>query len=178
MVTTTPARPASSLAFTWRFAELFWPNEPSACGLDAQATRLLRSTLTLALEQSLERRREWGAPLPPRCALPLICQQRFQPAALPGQPPETLLALLGVEVQMIWALVCRPLGSSSSAQWAGALAQQCQRIGQLYQALKRQCGSERAYDALVRALSTLPTCSAAVPGGARWGRTTGLYQAF
>jgi hypothetical protein len=154
MVTTTPPR-TPTLSPSWRFLELFWPDCDSPTGLDAAAARLLRQTLTVAVEQMLERYKE-GAPLPPRGLLAAITQERFQPATLPGQPPEVLLRLLGVEARMIGALVQRPLGNESSWQWAAALGQHCLRVGQLYQALKRQLGAERAYDALGRALAGLP----------------------
>ncbi len=154
MVTTTPPR-TPTLSPSWHFLELFWPDRDSPTGLDAAAAHLLRQTLTVAVEQMLERYKE-GAPLPPRCALATITQERFQSAALPGQTPEMLLSLLGVEAQMLAALVRRPLGNGSSGQWAAALGQQCLRVGQVYQALKRRVGAARASDALGRALAGLP----------------------
>jgi hypothetical protein len=154
MVTTTPPR-VPTQSPSWRFLELFWPDCDSPTGLDAAAARLLRQTLTVTVEQMLERYKE-GTPLPSRCSLATISQERFQPAALPEQTPETLLSLLGAEARMIGALVQRPLGNESSWQWAEALGQQCLRVGQLFQALKRQIGSVRAYNALERVLAVLP----------------------
>lgn len=151
MVTTYP-KPAASLSSPWRFAELFWPNEPSPCGLDAQAARLLRFTLTQDVGQMLEQRRRTGAPLPPRCDLALICQTRFEAGRLPEMALERLLALLRVEAQMLRALAQRPLGDGCSGQWAAALAQQCLRIGQLYQALKGRVGAAQAEALLALAL--------------------------
>ncbi len=154
MVTTYPPRGAS-LSSPWRFAELFWPNVPSPCGLDADAARLLRSTLTMAAGQMLERWRRTGAPLPPRPDLAMISQARFVTEQLPGQSLERLLALLDVEAQMIRVLVQRPLGDSLSGQWAAVLAQQCRRIGQLYEALKGRVGTARAEALLALALGAL-----------------------
>ncbi len=56
---------------------------------------------------------------------------------------------------MIRVLVQRPLGDSLSGQWAAALAQQCQRIGQLYQTLKGRVGTTRAEALLALALGAL-----------------------
>jgi hypothetical protein len=154
MVTTTPPR-TPTLSPGWRFLELFWPERDSPTGLDAAAARLLRQTLTVAVEQMLERYKE-GTPLPPCCSLATISQERFQPAALLEQAPATLLGLLGMEARMIGMLVQRPLGNGCSLQWATALGQQCLRVGQLYQTLKRQIGPECVYDTLGRALAGLP----------------------
>ena len=174
MVTTLPARPTSaaslpsgrsvSLAFNWRRSELLWPDsDPPTGGLDAAAARLLRYRLTLAVEQMLERWRETGAPLPPPASLEQVNQPRFDPLLIYwSRPNEELLALFETEAQMTLALARRPLGGQEGGRWASALAQQCERLGCLYQARERQVGRARALADLARALEGPGGASAAV----------------
>ena len=160
MVTTAFARstfpPAARPAlgpFTWRFNEAFWPDRSMPCGLDAAAARLLRSALTLAVEQMLAAHREQGAPLPPHGSLEQVSQPRFDPLAVHwNKRREEVRALLATEVRMTLALLQRVADTAESARWADALIAQCRRIGGLYQALVRLVGNAHALAALVEAL--------------------------
>ncbi len=153
MVTMVPPRPDSPLrAFTWRWSEAFWPDLPTSYGLDASAARLLRFSLTLAAEQMLEQWRETGAPLPAPCALHQVRQRRFDPAVVHWERRDELQALLITEARLLFGLARRPLGGRQSKQWAEALAQQCSRIGCLYQALARRDGPQAAISDLALAL--------------------------
>jgi hypothetical protein len=154
MVTMAPPQyPVSSMRpFTWRWSEAFWPDLPSSCGLDTAAARLLRSSLTLAVEQMLEQWRETGASLPPTCPLHQVRQRRFDPAVVHWERRDELQALLITEARLLFGLARRPLGGRQSKQWAEALAQQCRRIGCLYQALARRDGPQAAISDLAMAL--------------------------
>jgi hypothetical protein len=158
MVTMLPRpRPASAPPITWRFVETLWPSLPAPCGLDADAARLLRSRLTLAVEQALEQWRKQGAPLPPSCSVHEVRRWRFDPAGVDEQPRYALQLSLREEARQLFGLVVRPLGKGAlggerSQEWAALVAQQCRRIGVLYQAVERQVGWQAAFSDLALAL--------------------------
>ncbi len=157
MVTILPRpRPASFPTFTWQFAETFWPTPPAPCKLDADAARLLRCHLTLAVEQALDKGRKQGVPLP-TCPVRRVRQRRFDPAVVHWERRDELQALLITEAQMLFRLVVRPLGKDSlgrarSEEWVALLRQQVARMGCLYEALAQRMGRQVAFSDLALAL--------------------------
>jgi hypothetical protein len=169
MVTTGPSAPFASTssaspqatAAPWQRVDAAWPALPdTATGLDAEAQRLLRFHLTRAVARRLRNRQHLEAanlwmwqPLPGLAAY--VRQRRFLVACLRQYQPLEVGRLLFKEAALTVEGLATPPSDVGMAAWAALLAQQYQRIGQLYAHLRERAGQRLARVALQRALDRL-----------------------
>ncbi len=152
---------ASAPLAPWQRLDAAWsPIAKSPTGLDGDAQRLVRSLLTQAAGRRLRRLRQledarlWiWEPLPHLAEY--VRQRRFYAPGLVRFQPPVLYAILRQEARLALEVLTTAPGVLGVEVWQDLLELQCQRIGQVYGALRAWLPALRARQELQEILEGL-----------------------